>query len=140
MTKIIIEADLSSEELEALISEVTILHRDVFKKPLVLQKNDSSGSLPSAHNDIVRKKMWVIDVDNYNASTEMFLTNVLYFLEPVGAKIKAVIEIKNRFYLITEKFDIDGFKEICKGSSMFNFKCPNIYQDCNWVYHDKEII
>jgi len=43
MTKVIIEADLSSEELQVLISEIQILHRDVFKKPLVLQQHDVSG-------------------------------------------------------------------------------------------------
>ncbi len=50
MIKLIIEADLSSEELQVLISEVTILHRDVFKKPLVLQQTDVSGSLPPMVN------------------------------------------------------------------------------------------
>ena len=38
MIRLIIDADLSSEELQVLISEVNILHRDVFKKPLVLQQ------------------------------------------------------------------------------------------------------
>jgi hypothetical protein len=47
MTKLIIEADLSSEELQVLISEIMNLHRDVFKKPLVLQQTDVSGSLPN---------------------------------------------------------------------------------------------
>lgn len=46
MTKLIIEADFSSEELQVLISEIMKLHRDVFKKPLVLQQTDVSGSLP----------------------------------------------------------------------------------------------
>lgn len=40
MVKLIIEADLSSEELQVLISEITILHRDVFHKQLVLQQTD----------------------------------------------------------------------------------------------------
>lgn len=43
MVKLIIEADLSSEELQVLISEIMNLHRDVFKKPLVLQQTDVSG-------------------------------------------------------------------------------------------------
>lgn len=44
MMKLIIEADLSSEELQVLIQEVTILHRDIFKKPLVLQQCSVSGA------------------------------------------------------------------------------------------------
>lgn len=52
MIKLIIEADLSSEELQVLISEVTILHRDVFKKPLVLQQTDVSGALPGSDEDL----------------------------------------------------------------------------------------
>ncbi len=46
MIQLIIEADLSSEELQVLISEITILHRDVFKKPLVLQQTPCKTLLP----------------------------------------------------------------------------------------------
>ncbi len=40
MIRLIIEADLSSEELQVLIDETRILFRDGFQKPLVLQQTD----------------------------------------------------------------------------------------------------
>ena len=40
MTTLIIKAHLSSEELQVLMDEVINLHRDIFRKPLVLQQTD----------------------------------------------------------------------------------------------------
>lgn len=46
MIRLIIEADLSSEELQVLIDETRILFRDGFQKPLVLQQTVCTTQLP----------------------------------------------------------------------------------------------
>ena len=72
------------------------------------------------------EKRWIVDVDNYRASTESFLVNVLHYLEPRGPKIEAVIPTKNGYHLITKKFDVRGFKEQCENSKTFEYETPDI--------------
>ena len=80
MTKLIIEADLSSEELQVLISEVTMLHRDVFKKQLVLQQTDVSGALPQNESpiELIERRFVTADgVIEWNDQFKGLLTNML---------------------------------------------------------------
>lgn len=50
MTTLIIESDLSEQEFQVLIDEVTQLHRDIFKKPLTIVNEQ-----PKTREQIIRE-------------------------------------------------------------------------------------
>ncbi len=60
-----------------------------------------------------QEKRWIVDVDD---TCELFLDRVcsnLFYIQPQGEKVEAVIPTKNGYHIITSKFNTKEFSEWC---------------------------
>lgn len=61
------------------------------------------------------EKRWIVDIDTKDKEFTDKLIYDLYFIQPMGNKIEAMLPTKNGFHLITSKFNVLKFRELYPG-------------------------
>jgi hypothetical protein len=58
-----------------------------------------------------QEKRWIVDIDSVDILYLMGVKHAVNMCRPVGEKIKAYINTKNGYHLITDRFDVQEFKK-----------------------------
>jgi hypothetical protein len=60
-----------------------------------------------------QEKRWIIDVDDKDTKELVRITEVIHATRPEGDKLEACIPTRNGYHLITKRFDIEMFRNVC---------------------------
>jgi len=60
-----------------------------------------------------QEKRWIIDVDDKDVKELVRYTSVIHATRPEGDKLEACIPTKNGYHLITKRFDVEMFRNVC---------------------------
>lgn len=60
-----------------------------------------------------QEKRWIIDVDDKDTKELVRITEVVHATRPEGDKLEAVIPTKSGYHLITKRFDVQMFRNVC---------------------------
>jgi len=73
-------------------------------------------------------KSWIVDIDVKAMVFVGILTKKMETLQPLGDKIKSIIETKNGYHLITKPFNIKQFDELFD-ETFAQFEKPDIHKN-----------
>jgi hypothetical protein len=60
-----------------------------------------------------QEKRWIIDVDDKDTKELVRITEAIHWTRPEGDKLEACIPTKNGYHLITSRFDVKMFENVC---------------------------
>lgn len=60
-----------------------------------------------------QEKRWIVDVDTKDQEEVHRIATVIEVTRPTGPKLEAVIPTKNGYHLITHRFDVKMFENVC---------------------------
>ena len=59
------------------------------------------------------EKRWIVDIDTLDRDEMIRTARVINVTRPLGDKVLEVIPTKNGYHLITERFDVEQFRNAC---------------------------